>query len=459
MKERFIRFLAAFSILTAALLSPLLSCRPVSAATKAEIDTLTAHIPDSWPEAPVLASEAAILADIDSGTILFAKNPTRSMYPASTTKLMTAYLTLKNCSLDEIVTYSSSAVLSLEPGSSHIGLKVGESLTVEDSLYGLLLPSANEVANGLAEHICGTSASFASLMNETAQELGCVNTSFCNANGLHDPNHMTCAYDLYLIMQACIQQNDFIRIASSATYVRPADSLLDKEIPMATTNQFLKKDSEFYDPTVICGKTGWTKEAGRCLVTYARRGEMNLICVVMNSESPDQYRDTELLLNYAEKNFHSVRPCDQDSELNTDQLRSSSPLGLSDHTASLMELDTSSRAVLPDTVSFSDLTKSFSQQEDGSRTVTYKLNGYPVGTASIVREEAEDSKGLWNTQNASLLSCVRITDMYTVNLWVVGASAAVIILLTAVVILVLRMMAAPKEPPAKEEEEHRMYFQ
>lgn len=454
--KRFAAFLLAL-LLTAAF--PAAVPQTAYAATKAEIDTLAAHIPDNWPQAPELASEAAILVEINSGTIVYAKNATRSMYPASTTKLMTAYLTLKNCALDDVVTYSKTAVLSLEPGSSHIGLRVGESLTVEDSLYGLLLPSANEVANGLAEKVSGTIASFASLMNETASELGCVNTNFCNANGLHDPNHMTCAYDLYLILQACLKQSDFLRIASSRTYVRPADELLNKEIPMATTNQFLKKDSEYYDSTVICGKTGWTEQAGRCLVTYAERGDLDLICVVMNSEAPNQYLDTRLLLNYAEKNFTSVRPCDKDDGLNPNKLRSTSPLGLSDDVISLMEPDTSSRVLLPNTVSFDELTRSTAVSEDGSRIVTYKLEGYPLGSASIVQEAIDDSTGLWNTASDSLLSSITVTSLHTVNIWLLLVSAAVIILLTAVIILILRILAAPKEPPTKGEDEHRMLFQ
>ena len=167
------------------------------AASKAEIDTLIAHIPESFPAAPDIASESAILAEINSGTILYAKHATRSMYPASTTKLLTAYLALTRCDLTDVVEYSRKAITSLEPGSSHIGLKTGDRLSVEDSLYGLLLPSANEVANGLAEKISGSIPAFADLMNETALDLGCVNTNFINANGLHDPNHMTCAYDLY----------------------------------------------------------------------------------------------------------------------------------------------------------------------------------------------------------------------------------------------------------------------
>ena len=199
-------------------------------------------------EAPSIASEAGLLLEPQSGTILFAKNATDAHYPASTTKLMTALLTLEHCSLDEVVTFSSSAVLTLEPGSSHIGLRVGEQLTVKDSLYGLLLPSANEVANGLAEHVAGSTDAFAAMMNERAAQLGAVNTHFSNPHGLHDDTHYTCAYDLALIMKACIQIPSFVEIDSAPTYVRQADSLLNKEIPMGSTHKMMRENSGYYDP-------------------------------------------------------------------------------------------------------------------------------------------------------------------------------------------------------------------
>lgn len=445
-----------FRAVLTALFIMILASQSVFAATKAEIDTLAAHFPESWPEAPEIASESAILVEINSGAIVYAKNPTRSMYPASTTKLMTAYLTLQNCELDEIITYSSKAVLSLEPGSSHIGLKVGESLDVEDSLYGLLLPSANEVANGLAEHISGSISSFADLMNETAAALGCVNTNFCNANGLHDPNHMTCAYDLYLIMKACIQQSDYVRISSSRTYVRPSDELLAKEIPMATTNQFLKRDSELYEPSVVCGKTGWTAEAGRCLVTYASQGDMDLICVVMNSENPNQYKDTQILLNYAYRNFQCIRPYDLDTQMSPTVLNTGSPLGLSEDPVSILELDSSSRILLPNTSDFSNLTRKVTASEAGTRRITYRLQGYPLGTASIVKAAVDTANGLWNKEEASntILDGISISRLHTVNLWLLGTVIAAIVLFAALVIIAFQIRQAPKETPAREDEHY-----
>ena len=146
-----------------------------------------------------LDADAAILIDATTGEILYEKNPYKKEYPASITKLMTMLLAFENCSLDETVTFSRNAVYSIEPGSSNIGIDQGEELTVEQCLYGIMLQSANEVSNGIAEHIDGSMEEFAKHMTQRAKELGAQNTNFVNANGLHDENHYTTAYDMALI--------------------------------------------------------------------------------------------------------------------------------------------------------------------------------------------------------------------------------------------------------------------
>lgn len=417
---------------------------PTYAASKAEIDTMQAHLPDEWPEAPDIASEAAILVDIDTDTILYAKNATNSMYPASTTKLMTAYLTLANASLDEIVTFSKNSIYSLPSGSSHIGMHIGESLSVKDCLYGLLLPSANEVATALAEHVSGSVSSFVELMNSTAVSLGCVNTNFANANGLQDPNHMTCAYDLYRIMEGCIQYSDFISIASTAAYYRKADSILDRDIPMGTTNKMIKKDSEYYTPSVVCGKTGWTEEAGRCLVTYASDNGRNLICVVMNSEDPNQYKDTIQLLNYGFEHFSVAKVSEQDLTYSAQALDSNSPLGLSEQTSSFLTLDSASCITVPDTVSLDELTRRPVTQEDGTRMLSYELHGYPLGTARILNQAAEDTSDLYAASNGSLLDVIETSPLYEINVWLILCMLAVILIIILLIFFLLRYLRASK---------------
>lgn len=253
--------------------------------------------------APAVTADAAVLIERSTGTVLYAKNADKSEYPASTTKIMTALLTLENCAGDETVDFTRTAIYALTPGASHIGMTAGEQLSVTDCLYGLLLPSANEVANALAEHISGTMSDFVELMNARALELGCTNTHFQNPNGLHDENHTTSAHDLALIFQACLSTPDFIKIDSAKTYVIAPTNLVDESRPMKTTHKMLQTDSEYYDERVICGKTGHTPEAGGCLITYAESGGMGLICVVMGAEQPNEYTDTKALLDYGFSSF------------------------------------------------------------------------------------------------------------------------------------------------------------
>ncbi|MEE1516292.1 MAG: serine hydrolase, partial [Lachnospiraceae bacterium] len=148
-----------------------------------------------YPEAPEINGHAAILIDIDTGAILYSKNADEKMYPASITKIMTAILTLENAQMDDVVTFSYDAVFTVEAGSSAAYVDVDEQLTVEQCLYGLMLISGNDLANGLAEHVGGTMTNFANMMTDKAEEIGCLNTNFTNAHGLHDDNHYTTAYD------------------------------------------------------------------------------------------------------------------------------------------------------------------------------------------------------------------------------------------------------------------------
>lgn len=149
-----------------------------------------------WPTGPQVAAETAILMDAETGEILYAKGIDEKRYPASTTKIMTALVAIENSALTDQVTFSAEAVNGIEPGSTHIGVKPGEILTMEQSLYAILLASANEVSSGVAEFVGGSIPDFVNMMNARAEELGCKNTHFVNANGLHDPEHYTTARDL-----------------------------------------------------------------------------------------------------------------------------------------------------------------------------------------------------------------------------------------------------------------------
>ncbi len=173
---------------------------------------------ENWPAGPAIGAQSAILMEANTGVILYAKNIDEKLFPASTTKLMTCLIAAEKCQLNETITFSHDAIFSLEPGSSNIGIDEGQSMPFEECLYGILVASANEVANAVAEHVAGSRQAFADLMNDKAKELGCKNTHFVNAHGLHDEQHYTSAYDLALIGKAFFQNELLSKIGNTASH-------------------------------------------------------------------------------------------------------------------------------------------------------------------------------------------------------------------------------------------------
>ena len=175
-----------------------------------------------WPVMGAeLTAESAIVVDADTGAVLYGKDIHAKRYPASITKLMTALVVLENCRLDETVTFTEEAVSHLESGATTAGSSAGDTLSVEESLYALLLKSANEVANGLAIHVSGSIEEFAKLMNETAVRLGCLNSDFHNPSGLTDSQHVTSAYDMALIARELLKNDTFREIESHTSHKLP----------------------------------------------------------------------------------------------------------------------------------------------------------------------------------------------------------------------------------------------
>lgn len=252
--------------------------------------------------APQIQSEGAVLLDGKTGKILYGKNENQSFYPASITKLMTALLVAENCSLDEVVTFSETATTNLEAGAVTLNLKAGDQLTVRDCLYALLLKSANEVANGLAEHVSGSVEAFADRMNARARELGCLSTNFENPNGLNDPDHKTTPYDMALIARAAFENPTVREIDSTLSYkVAPTSGNPSGKTVTMGHKMFYSTDSRYYEG-IIGGKTGYTSKAGNTLVTGAERDGVRLIAVVMKSAST-HYQDTKALLDYGFEHY------------------------------------------------------------------------------------------------------------------------------------------------------------
>lgn len=232
-------------------------------------------------------SSNCILMEASTGRILYAKDAQEVVFPASTTKIMTAILTLENCELTDIATVSHDAIFSVPASYSHASLKEGEELTIEQLLNVLLIPSANDAANVLAEHISGSVDDFAVLMNEKAKEIGCLNTHFVNPNGVHNEEHTTTAYDLALMGRYAMQNSTFRSIVKKTRYTLPATNKYDKtDRIFNTTNDLLRennstaKDNYYYEYATGI-KTGYTTDAGSCIVASAKKDNMEVIAVVL----------------------------------------------------------------------------------------------------------------------------------------------------------------------------------
>lgn len=338
-----------------------------------------------WPEGPRVGAAGAVIMDADSGEILYGKNIYKHLYPASITKLMTALLAYENLDLADHITFSENAVYGIESGSSNIGMDVGQSITVEEALYGLLIASANEVAIALGEKVSGSEKDFADLMNERARQLGCENTNFVTLNGLHDRNHYTCAYDMALIARQIYQHTDLIRYMSDYNYHFVKSEKQPDDFWISNTNDFLTGEME-YDG-IVGGKTGYTDQARETLVTFAEREDVHLICVIIKEEPPYEYYDTIDLLNYAFDNFTKVniKESERKYTLSSPDFLSFGP-DIFGKSEPAYRIEETSSLMIPKKASFSDL-------DSEIIPLTYETaSGQDSGTASTgsAEEQAVD---------------------------------------------------------------------
>jgi D-alanyl-D-alanine carboxypeptidase (penicillin-binding protein 5/6) len=247
---------------------------------------------EASPPPPSIDSESAIVMDSSSGKILWSRNADEELYPASTTKIMTALLLLERCKPDEIIS-APEDVQTVKESSMH--LKPGERVRARDMLYALLLRSANDGCYAVATHIAGSVAKFSDLMNKRAQEIGCTHTHFDNPNGLNDKLHYTSAHDLALMGREAMKYPAFQEIVrTEKTKINRSDDW--KDLWMTNHNRILKRD-----PTCDGIKTGWTIPAGHCFVGSATREGWRVITVVMKSKSWEN--DTESLFGWAFANY------------------------------------------------------------------------------------------------------------------------------------------------------------
>lgn len=270
--------------------------------------TIQSNKLEKWPEGPNIYSESGIVMDMDSGAILYAKNIDDPHYPASITKLLTALVALEKYELTDKITVKDEDVSFLKADESHIGLKPGEEITMEDAMHGMLLASGNEVSHAIASNVEGGYETFIQMMNDRAKELGCSNSHFVNSYGLHDQEHYTTARDMALIGAEVFKNEDFRRITKTLEYTIPVTNITNETRTFQQHHKMLFDWRSQYYEYCQGGKTGYTDAALSTLVTFATKDDMNLVAVVLRTHGGSQntYVDTKAMFNYAFDNFQKV---------------------------------------------------------------------------------------------------------------------------------------------------------
>lgn len=413
---------------------------------------------DNWPAGPQIYAESAVVMEASTGTILYSKNADQRMEPASITKIMTVLLALEHLDLEEEVTFSHNAVYSIEYDSSHIARDEGEILTVEECLYAIMLESANECSNAVAEQVSGTVEAFAELMNERAAELGCENTHFTNPHGLPNEDHYTSAHDMALIAQEAIKYEKFRQIAGTPRYTLRATNKKDEELLMNNHHFMISQNrtSRFLDDTVFCGKTGYTSAALNTLVTCATRNGMDLVVVTMKTQSTGErgvplYTDTANLLNYASENFHRVNISENETNFTIGQgelFDTGSPVfGTSNP---MIEMEKSGCVILPVSADFSDAAPRLEFQDaDDSRviaTLSYTYAGQTVGSTSLYLSDNpindfnfRKTDGEEAVPGAAPAETEPKVNLIKINLRIVGIAVCSVLLLLTVLLLIRKL--------------------
>lgn len=341
--------------------------------------------------------EAGFVIDANSNIVLFEKNADKRMYPASLTKIMTALVVLDNISsVEETLVFSyNSVTFNLDKTSTTIGASAGDKLSIKDCLYSILLPSANDAANALAEYVAGSINDFVLLMNEKALNLGMTNTHFENPTGLHHDNQYSTARDLGIMMNYAMKNELFAQISSSVSYrhapIRRYKNPNNSNNVLLNTNSMLAKGSGYYYRGIIAGKTGYTSQSGYNLIECAERDNLKIIFVDLNCKKMnDRFVDAKNVFNFYFENYKSYLVKDNDYRFNN-----ANEYNMLIDDIALVEVlqitvEDNASITVPKSIEFDQLDSIVSFEESNKNktnaigTITYKLYNDVVGVCDIV---------------------------------------------------------------------------
>ena len=368
---------------------------------------MTAFAKPDWPSDTGIESEAGIVMDADSGAVLFGQNIHVQKAPASITKILTALVVIENSSLDDTITFSHDAVYNVEDGSGNKNsIDEGDTLSVRDCLYLLLMRSSNQAANALAEHVGGSRDGFVKMMNEKTAELGCENSHFANPSGLNDDTQLTSVYDMALIASAAYKNDTLLTISKDKSYRLPATKNNPDGVTIQPEHKLLittDTESPNYYPYAVAGKTGYTSIAGQTLVTYAIKDDRRQIAVTMKSTQATHYQDTIALMDFGFLRFKNVNI----SENETAYTSGDQPVQIGDNSyqPSDLSMDTLAVITLPKDASFADAEKTVVTDlpEDAPQgavaLLSYKYNDRKIGQVYLISASAAEAEA--NGETAS----------------------------------------------------------
>ncbi len=352
-------------------------------------------------------SPYCILMEASTGKIIYEKDAHAKVPPASTTKIMTAILTLENCKLTDTATVSHNAIFSVPLGYTHAYLVEGEVLTIEQLLHILLIPSANDAANVLAEHIAGSVESFSTMMNTKALELGMQDTNFVNPNGVQNEEHYSSAYDLAILGRYAMQNETFRKLVSTTKYTLPATNLYPKaDRYFSTTNALIVPDERdsvdnYYYPYATGIKTGYTNAAKNCIVASSKKDGVEYIVVILGAEQTEnglsgRYLDCISLFNYAFDNYKTYTIHEENSVLKQLKISKASlstrnlDVVVKDKMTLLLKKDTSDTSITPTIEISSDLVAPISKNTVIG-TISYNVDGNTYISDLLAGEDVIES--------------------------------------------------------------------
>ncbi|MBR6252768.1 MAG: D-alanyl-D-alanine carboxypeptidase [Clostridia bacterium] len=358
---------------------------------------------DNYPE---IGCKAVYIAEPTSGKIIYEKNAHEKMYPASTTKILTALVVMENCDLNEKTTVSQHALDLVPDGYTNAKLLAGEELDIKTLLYCLLIPSANEAANVLAEYVGGDIDTFVKMCNDRANELGCEILHFTSPNGIHDENHYCSAYDLYLIAKECCKHDIFNEIVKTEKFTLPATnkySNTDRELK--STNEMIRSDKKYYYENCTGIKTGHTSQAGECFVGSSLKDGLELISVVMGGREDngkgmnERFYDTKQLMEFTYDNYSMIEIVNYGDVVETIEVEKATS-----DTASLdLIVDNTISTIVPNSINKEDIKTTITldegivapiEQNQVLGSISYDVDGLVYST-NLIASHAVEKQPYW----------------------------------------------------------------